>query len=124
MTDDVGKRWHDPGGSGGVRCAALFTVSVIVSALVVMVGCIMWAAWGPHSGQCRDAAFAVCAEPERTILLVVPSALLLIGGLFAFVQTYRVWRKGGTWPIWQGAGWALLVSMVIYMSMSLSVVSP
>ncbi|WP_186627607.1 hypothetical protein [Rhodococcus sp. BP22] len=124
MTDDVGKRWHDPGGSGGVRRAALFTVSVIVSALVVMVGCIMWAAWGPHSGQCRDAAFTVCAEPERTILLVVPSALLLIGGLFAFVQTYRVWRSGGTWPIWQGAGWALLVSMVIYMSMSLSALSP
>lgn len=118
MTNDVEKRWHD---SHGFRSAARYTVAVIVSALAILVACIMWAVWGTNAGACDDAAFVVCADPERTVLVTVPPALLLAGGIGAFVQTYRVWRRGGAWPIWQGAWWVILVFMVIYMGMAVSV---
>lgn len=121
MSNDVEKRWHD---RDSFRNAALYTVSVIISAVAVLVLCIMWASWGTNADRCADAAFAVCANPERTIFLTVPPALLLLGGMGAFVQTYRVWRRGGAWPIWQGSGWALLTFMIIYMGMSLSVLRP
>lgn len=52
------------------------------------------------------------------VLVFVPTAILLLGGLGAFAVAYRVWRRGGTWPIWQGAGWVLLVFMLIYLGMS------
>lgn len=115
--NDVEKRWHD---SRGFRAAAWYTIAVITSAIAVLVGCIVWASANPD--QCVDAAFIVCENPELNILLLAPPSLLLIGGLGAFVQTYRVWRRKGAWPIWQGAGWALLTFMVLYMGMSLSIV--
>ena len=39
--------------------------------------------------------------------------ILLLGGLGAFVRTYQVCRARGRWWIWQGAGWFLLVLMLV-----------
>jgi hypothetical protein len=47
-----------------------------------------------------------------------PIAELLLGGIGAFVRTYRVWRAGGRWWIWQGAGWFLLVLMLLELTMT------
>ena len=44
--------------------------------------------------------------------------ILFLGGFGAFIQTYRVWRAGGGWWIWQGAGWFLLVLMLVVLAMT------
>jgi hypothetical protein len=38
---------------------------------------------------------------------------LFAAGLWAFLRTYRVWKAGGTWWGWHGAGWFLLTLMVV-----------
>lgn len=118
MTNDVEKRWHDP---QGVRAATKYVVAVIGVAAVVVVGALVWA--NTNSEQCADAAFFVCRNPERLVFLLGPPTVLLLGGLGAFVHTYRVWRSGGVWPIWQGAGWALFVMMLVYLVGSAGVLS-
>ncbi len=45
--------------------------------------------------------------------------ILLAGGLWAFLQTYRVWRNEGTWWGWHGAGWLLLTLTVLAVSMGI-----
>ncbi len=63
-------------------------------------------------------AFAVYAFVDKGSVILASSvpAILFIGGLGAFVKTYLVWRRGGTWPIWQGAGWFLLTLMLVCLS--------
>ncbi|WP_241386546.1 hypothetical protein [Rhodococcus sp. CH91] len=113
MTQDVEKRWNDP---RTARKAGGYVLGVIAVALAVMGGALLW---GTNSGQdCADAAFAVCSDPERQVLVFGPTLVLLLGGLGALLTAYRVWKRGGRWPIWQGAGWALLVFMVAYATIS------
>ncbi|BDB61975.1 MULTISPECIES: hypothetical protein [Rhodococcus] len=113
MTQDVEKRWNDP---RTARKATMYVGGVIIAALVVMGVAILW---GTNSGQdCSDATFAVCADPARQILVFGPTLVLLLGGLGALLTAYRTWKRGGRWPIWQGAGWALLVLMVAYATIS------
>ena len=50
------------------------------------------------------------------VFFVVPLAIDL-SGLWAFLRTYRVWRAGGTWGGWQGAGWFLLMLMLLALTM-------
>lgn len=114
MTSDVEKRWNDP---RTFRSAVWFTVAVVIVALAVMGAAILWSVTG-DGNQCADARFAVCESPERYILAMAPTAILLIGGIIAFVRSYRAWRVGGVWPIWQGAGWALFVLALIYLGIS------
>lgn len=111
---DVEKNWHDP---NAVRAATWFTAVVVVIALAVMGAAILWSV---ASGQdeCADAAFAVCQSPQRYILAMAPTAIFLAGGIAAFVRAFRVWRTGGAWPIWQGAGWILFVLSVLYLGLS------
>ena len=92
--NDVEKRWHDP---ATMRSAVTYGVGVIVVAGI---------------------AFAVFAlvDKESVILASSVPAILFIGGVGAFVKAYLVWRKGGTWPIWQGAGWFLLTLMLVCLS--------
>jgi hypothetical protein len=91
---DVEKRWHDP---------PTFRKAVTYDAAVIAVAGI---------------AFAIYATTDRASLVLASSvpAILLIGGIGAFVKTYQVWRAGGTWPMWQGAGWFLLVLMLVCLS--------
>jgi hypothetical protein len=44
--------------------------------------------------------------------------ILFLGGVGAFVCTFRVWRARGRWWIWQGAGWFLLMLMLVVLGMT------
>ncbi|MGA9872865.1 MAG: hypothetical protein WBQ44_17205 [Rhodococcus sp. (in: high G+C Gram-positive bacteria)] len=116
LTNDVEKRWHDP---RSLRSTTIYVAVVIGLVAVVIVASVLLA--NANADQCRDAAFFVCQNPERLVFLLGPPTILLLGGLGAFVQTLRVWRAGGSWFIWQGAGWALFVLMVVYMTASAGV---
>ncbi|WP_368680617.1 hypothetical protein R1X32_10555 (plasmid) [Rhodococcus opacus] len=113
MTEDVEKRWSD---GATFRRAASYAGVVIGAALSVMVITVVWVAAG-EADECADEEM-VCSTPGRYLLVFVPTGILLLGGLGAFVRAYRAWRTGGTWPIWHGAGWALLVFMLIYLGIS------
>jgi hypothetical protein len=114
MSHDAEKNWRDP---AMVRAATRFTVAVVVVAFTVMGASILWSIATDH-GECSDASFAVCQSPQRYILAMAPTAILLAGGIIAFVRAYRTWRIGGAWPIWQGAGWILFVLSLLYMGLS------
>ena len=51
------------------------------------------------------------------------AGILLIGGVGAFVRTYRVWRDEGTWWGWQGAGWFLMTLMLLTLTMGFPVLA-
>ena len=91
---DVEKRWHDP---AALRQAVSYGVGVIVVAAIAFV------------------VFAVVDKGSVLLASTVP-AILFIGGIGALVRAYRAWRGGGTWPIWQGAGWFLLTLMLVCLS--------
>lgn len=88
--------------------AGMYTVAVVALALAVMLGALWW------SGGTCTADMLACHTSMRSILLIAPTAILGLGGVAAFVETYRIWRAGGPWWIWQGAGWALFILMTIY----------
>ncbi|PXX61669.1 hypothetical protein DFR70_108227 [Nocardia tenerifensis] len=113
-TRDVEKRWHDP---GGFRHAAWFVAAVVAVALVLMVVIGLW------TGGANYCDTSGCAGWERYLVSIVPAGVLLLGTLGAFWQTYRVWRGGGAWPIWQGAGWFLLMITLVYVTISGSFVA-
>ncbi|PTR28675.1 hypothetical protein C8K36_10336 [Rhodococcus sp. OK519] len=113
MTRDVEKRWSDP---RTFRRAVLFDAITIVLALVAMAVTI---SVGSSSGDCAPGEGRLCTDTARiVVVVVVPSALLLLGGIGAFVQAYRAWRRDGTWPIWQAAGWFLFVLMLVYLGIA------
>ena len=91
---DVEKRWHDP---AALRKAVAYGVWVIVVAGI---------------------AFAVYGIVDKGSVILASSvpAILFVGGVGALVKAYLVWRDGGTWPIWQGAGWFLLTLMLVCLS--------
>lgn len=85
MTNDVEKRWHDP---AALRAAATFVVAVVAVAAVAFYVTVTW---------------------RSLIAGILVPGVLFAGGIGAFVKTYRVWRDEGVWPIWQAAGWILLM---------------
>jgi hypothetical protein len=91
---DVEKRWRDP---DALRKAVAYGVEVIVVAGIAF------------------AIYAVVDKQSIVLASTVP-AVLFVGGVGALVRTYLVWREGGTWPIWQGAGWFLLTLMLVCLS--------
>ena len=91
---DVEKRWHDP---DALRKAVAYGVGVIVAAFIAF------------------AVFALVDKSSVVLASTVP-AILFIGGVGALFKAYLVWRDGGTWPIWQGAGWFLLTFMLVCLS--------
>jgi hypothetical protein len=115
---DVEKRWSD---RDTFRGAAVYTLAVVGVALTVMAVSLVWGL--SNRDECAEASTAVCSNPERYILALGPTVILLLGGLGAFVHTYRLWREGGTWPVWHGAGWVLFVAMLVYLGMSASVLA-
>ncbi|WP_027501442.1 hypothetical protein [Rhodococcus sp. UNC363MFTsu5.1] len=114
MTDDVEKRWSNP---RELRAASRYTLAVIVLALAVMAAAAIWAEVARPDDCAADTVLA-CTTAPRLVLAFVPTSILLIGGLGAFVRTYQVWRAGGTWPIWHGAGWVLFIAMLLYLGIS------
>lgn len=118
MSNDVEKRWNDP---QEMRRATIYAGSVIVVAAVVVTVAVVLGS--SQADACRDAGFRICEDPERLLIAVAPPTILLLGGIGAFIRTYRVWKSGGVWPIWQGAGWLLFALMLVYFTMSGSVLA-
>jgi len=94
MTHDVEKRFDRP---GTFRAAAMYVGAVVAAAGVAF------------------AVYAFTARHSVVAASTVP-AILLVGGIGAFVTTYRVWKSQGAWPAWQGAGWFLLTLMLVCLS--------
>jgi hypothetical protein len=94
MTNDVEKRWHDP---PTFRAAVTYVCAVVAVAAVAF------------------AFYAIPADHPFSAAVLVP-VILFVGAAGALVQTYRVWRARGTWPIWQGAGWFLLALFLLCLS--------
>lgn len=51
----------------------------------------------------------------RTALIVIAPIIVLLGALAALWRTYRSWRSGGRWQVWQGASWFLLALFVVFL---------
>jgi len=97
--------------------AAVKFVTVFVAvALVIMLGAMGWMS-GCKTGT-GQGALDSCTALQRNALAVGPAAVLFVGGVWAFVRTLRVWRARGGWWIWQGAGWFLLVLMLVVLTMT------
>ncbi|MEO9327260.1 hypothetical protein [Gordonia aurantiaca] len=88
---DVEKRWQD---TGTYRSAALYVLAVVAVAAVVC------------------AIFLSVARDSVVVGALIPGVFFL-GGVGALVTGYRSYRKGGTWPMWQGAGWFLFALMLV-----------
>jgi hypothetical protein len=91
VTHDVEKRFDRP---GTFRAAATYVAVVVAVAGVAF------------------AVYAFAAPKSVVVASLVP-AILFLGGLGAFVRTYRMWKEQGAWPAWQGAGWFLLILMLV-----------
>ena len=90
MTHDVEKRFDRPG--------TFHEAAKYVGAVVVVAG-LVFAAW---AFTARESVVAASLVP----------AILLAGGIGAFVKTYRVWKDEGAWPACS-AGWFLLTLMLV-----------
>jgi hypothetical protein len=97
--------------------AAVKFVAVFVAvALVILLGAMAWMS-GCKTGS-GQGALDNCTALQRNTLAVGPAVVLFVGGAWAFVRTLRVWRARGGWWIWQGAGWFLLVLMLVVLTMT------
>jgi hypothetical protein len=97
MTNDVEKRWNDP--------AAVRNAVTYVGAVVVIAGIWLVVALTAGSG---DLAWTS-----------VVTAILLCGGVGALIRAYRVFKRGGSWPIWQGAAWFLFALMLASLGLAI-----
>ncbi|HZQ30794.1 MAG TPA: hypothetical protein VFB19_03560 [Mycobacterium sp.] len=98
-----------------VRFVAIF----VVIALVIFFGAMFWVSGcktGAGMGTLQN-----CGAVKRNLVAVGPGIVLFVGGAWAFVRTYQTWRARGGWWIWQGAGWFLLVLMLLVLSMTIPV---
>jgi hypothetical protein len=96
-----------------VHAAIRFTVIAAVSGVAFVIVAALWAS------TCKGATVdtAACGAPQLTILAIGAPLILLAAGCWAFVRTYRIWRDRGSWWAWQGAGWFLLMLMVVTLTM-------
>lgn len=98
--NDVEKRWRDP---VALRSAVAYVVVVVVAAIVF-------------------ASYAIVDTTSIWWSAATP-AVTFLGALGAFVKCYRDWRAARAWPIWQGAGWFLLVVTLLVFGLPLVAVS-
>lgn len=96
--------------------AVKFAVVFILIALAAFLGALAWL-HGCKMGT-GQGALENCSALQRNTLAIGPAGVLFIGGVSAFVRTYQVWRARGGWWIWQGAGWFLLVLMLLVLFMT------
>lgn len=113
MVEDVEKNWHDP---GMFRRAAGYCVGVLIVAGLVFLAIDEWAG---RRESCAPSPRTFCDGASQAAILAGPSLVLFLGTLGAFVATYRVWRQHRTWPIWQGAGWFLMIVTLAYFSIGM-----
>jgi hypothetical protein len=108
-------RRGEPDLRGDIRHAARFTVCVAVAATAVLCLAAVWVS--TCGGSTADTV--ACGTAQRTVLALGAPMILLAGGTRAFFRTYRIWRGGGTWWPWQGAGWFLVISMLLMLTATL-----
>lgn len=95
--NDVEKRWRDP---AAVRAAVKYVAVVLALAVAAYAATVAW----------------------RSLLTgVLVPGILFAGGIGAFVRTYQVWRAEGVWPIWQAAGWILLILSFMFLGVPFAV---
>lgn len=91
--------------------AVKFGGVVVVVALVVLLASLAWLS------ACKTASgvgsLEACSAVQRYTLAIGPALVLFLGGVGAFVRTLQVWRAYGGWWIWQGAGWFLMMLMLV-----------
>ena len=95
--NDVEKRWHDP---QMVRAAVKYVLFIIALSGAAFTAAVMW-----HS----------------LLAGIMVPAILFTGGVGAIIRTYQVWRAEGVWPIWQAAGWFLLLTFMICLGVPFSI---
>jgi hypothetical protein len=95
--------------------AARFTAIVVAIALVVLGACMAWVSGCKVTGE---HPLAHCSALARNAFAIGPALVLAIGGIWAFVRTLQVWRARGGWWIWQGAGWFLMLFMLVVLTMT------
>jgi hypothetical protein len=97
-----------------VHAAIRFAVLAAAAGVGFVIMAALWVS--TCGGMSVDTA--ACGPPQRTLLALGGPLILLAGGLWAFLRTYRVWRAEGTWWGWHGAGWFLLTLMVVTLGMA------
>ena len=102
-----------------VRAAIRFALLTTGAAVGFLVLAALWVSTCPHTG----VDTAACGTPQRTVLALGAPVILLAGGLWAFLRTYRIWRVEGTWWGWHGAGWFLLTLMIVTLSMGVPAIA-
>lgn len=108
--NDLEKRWTADDQT--FRRVAIYVAVVLAVGAVVFV---ITAIWTAQRAACLNAETMLCDTPAKTAVLVGPTVVLMLGGIGAFIQTYREWRRNKSWPIWQGAGWFLFTMMMVYL---------
>ncbi|WP_227981332.1 hypothetical protein [Nocardia spumae] len=112
MVRTVNPQWSDP---PSFRRAVIYVVAVLV--MTGMVAGIAFG-WADTRPECADADRTICDTPSILVVGLLPGVVLLLGGIGAFVVTFRHWRGGRPWPVWQGAGWFLFALMVVYLALA------
>jgi hypothetical protein len=112
---------HDPNDlrDTNVRDAVRFCAVVAALGAAFLVFAALWLS------TCHGATVdgVACGAPQRTLLAVGAPAILLAGGIWAFVRTYQTWRSRETWWAWQGAGMLLVTLTVLAVTMGVPAVS-
>ncbi|OBA63468.1 hypothetical protein A5647_04780 [Mycobacterium sp. 1100029.7] len=104
---------------GEVRAAIRFAIVATALAVGFIVMAALWVSTCPGSGVDTVA----CGAPQRILLAFGGPAILLLAGLWAFLQTYRVYRDDGIWWAWHGAGWFLLTLMIVTVSLGVPAIA-
>jgi hypothetical protein len=106
--DHLGQQDHE------VQAAVRFAVLAAIAGVAFLVVAALWASTCTGATAIDTAA---CGAPQLTILAFGAPLMLLVAGCWAFLRTYRIWRDRGTWWAWQGAGWFLLMLMLVTLTM-------
>ncbi|EGD54735.1 hypothetical protein [Gordonia neofelifaecis] len=59
------------------------------------------------------AAMTTSGRTNEILVLAAPIVVIL-GTVAAMVRTYRNWKSGGRWQVWQGATWFLLALSLLW----------
>ncbi|MDI3314790.1 MAG: hypothetical protein QJR12_11110 [Mycobacterium sp.] len=100
--------------NGEVQAAVRFAALATVAGVGFLILAALWVS--TCSGE-LSVDTAACGKPQRVLLALGAPAILLGCGIRAFVRTYRVWHERGIWWAWQGAGWFLLMLMLLTLTL-------
>ncbi|MBD0862198.1 hypothetical protein IA539_13380 [Gordonia sp. zg691] len=53
------------------------------------------------------------SDSLQTVLIIASPIVVLVGAIAMLFRTYRVYKRGGRWQVWQGGAWFLLVFFIV-----------